>query len=69
MLKEFKEFALKGNMMDLREISAMYTPSVVLKEMPVIMRAKKRVLGGGNANSIVDELLFSLLEEKAKCLR
>lgn len=58
---------LKGNVMDIREISRQYTPDVVLKVMPVIMRAKKRILGGGNVNSIVDELLFSILEEKAKC--
>lgn len=58
---------LKGNVMDIREISRQYTPEVVLKVMPVIMRAKKRILGGGNVNSIVDELLFSILEEKAKC--
>lgn len=58
---------LKGNVMDIREISALYTPEVVLQEMPVLMRAKRRLSGGGNINSIVDELLFSILEEKAKC--
>ena len=60
---------LKGNFMDIREIGSMYTPEVVLKVMPLIMRAKKRILFGGNVNSIVDELLFSILEEKAKCLK
>lgn len=60
---------LKGNLMDIREISALYTPDVVLRVMPVILRAKKRIAGGGNVNSIVDELLFSILEEKAKCLK
>ncbi len=60
---------LKGNVMDIREIASMYTPDVVLKVMPVITRAKKRTQLGGNVNSIVDELLFSILEEKAKCLK
>lgn len=58
---------LKNNFMDIRELSAQYTPSVVIKLMPVIMRARMRINAGGNVNSIVDELLFSILEEKAKC--
>lgn len=58
---------LKDNVMDIKELSASYSPEVVLKEMPVIMRARKRINAGGNVNSIVDELLFSILEEKAKC--
>ena len=58
---------LKDNVMDIRELSQGYTPYVVLKEMPVLLRARKRINAGGNVNSIVDELLFSILEEKAKC--
>ncbi|MCH5164285.1 MAG: hypothetical protein J1F36_04640 [Clostridiales bacterium] len=58
---------LKDNVMDIRELSASFSPNAVLKEMPILMRARKRINAGGNVNSIVDELLFSLLEEKAKC--
>lgn len=58
---------LKDNVMDIKELSGLYSPEAVLKEMPVIMRARKRINAGGNVNSIVDELLFSILEEKAKC--
>lgn len=58
---------LKDNVMDIRELSKSYGANEVIKELPVITRARKRILMGGNVNSIVDELLFSLLEEKAKC--
>lgn len=58
---------LKDNVMDIRELSRSYTPEVVLKVNPLLVRAKKRISESGNVNSIVDELLFSILEEKAKC--
>ena len=58
---------LKNNVMQIKELSSVYNQTVVIKEMPVILRARKRIAAAGNINSIVDELLFSLLEEKAKC--
>lgn len=58
---------LKDNFLDINELSNEYTPEVVINEMAVLERAKRRLLAGGNANSIVDELLFSILEEKVKC--
>lgn len=58
---------LKDNVMDIKEIAQSFTPEVVIKEMPILLRARKRINAGGNVNSIVDELLFSLLEEKTKC--
>ncbi len=58
---------LKDNVMDIRELSKSYGANEVIKELPVIARARRRIMMGGNVNSIVDELLFSLLEEKAKC--
>lgn len=58
---------LKDNVMDIRELSGVYTSDVVIKVLPLIARARKRLSLNGNINSIVDELLFSILEEKAKC--
>ncbi len=59
--------SLKDNVMDIRELSKSYGANEALREFDVISRARKRISMGGNVNSIVDELLFSLLEEKAKC--
>lgn len=58
---------LKENVADIKELSCIFTPEVVIREMSAISRAKRRISAGGNVNSIIDELLFSLLEEKAKC--
>lgn len=58
---------LKNNVMDIRELSRDFGPDAVLKELPIIARARGRINTGGNVNSIVDELLFSILEEKSKC--
>lgn len=58
---------LKDNFLDIRELSKSYDAAAVIRILPVITRAKKRINAGGNVNSIVDELLFSILEEKAKC--
>lgn len=60
---------LKDSVMDIRELSFTYTADVVIRIMPALVRARKRINSGGNVNSIVDEMLFSILEEKAKCQR
>lgn len=59
----------KSAIKDVIDISAQYTASVVVRLRDVIVRARKRIEGNGNAQSIIDELLFSMLEVKAKCLK
>ena len=51
---------------DLRRIASRYSPQAVIKESEVFARARKRIECNGNATAIVDELLFSLLEVRAK---
>lgn len=58
---------LKQNVMDIKEIASMYSVEAVLRIKPTITRAKRRIDGQGNKTSIVDQLLFSILEEKSKC--
>ncbi len=58
---------LKQNVMDVKEIASMYSVEAVLRIKPAIIRARRRLEGLGNKSSIVDQLLFSILEEKAKC--
>ena len=59
----------KSAIKDIIDISAQYTASVVVRLRDVLVRARKRIEGNGNAQSIIDELLFSMLEVKAKCLK
>ncbi len=59
----------KNAVKDIIEISAQYTSSVVLRLTEVVKRARIRMETYGNAQSVLDELLFSLLEVKAKCLK
>ena len=57
----------KNGIKDIIDISAEYTAEVVVKLRPVLMRAKRRLELNGNPQSVLDELLFSILEVKAKC--
>ncbi len=59
----------KNAVKDIIEISTQYTADVVIRLTEVIKRARVRMETNGNAQSVLDELLFSLLEVKAKCLR
>lgn len=59
----------KNAVKDIIDISGEYTAEVVVKLRPAIMRAKQRLSLFGNPQSVLDELLFSLLEVKAKCRR
>lgn len=54
---------------ELKEVAAGYTAEVVVRLRPVLMRAKRRLAGNGNVQSVLDEMLFSMLEVKAKCRR
>ena len=58
---------LKCAMDDLEVISAEYTDEVVVRLRPALLRARNRLKLNGNIQSVLDELLFSLLEVKAKC--
>lgn len=60
---------LKPALGDIRTLSAEFTPDVCLELMPRIARARDRIRLYGNAASYIDELLFSVLEVKAKCLK
>lgn len=60
---------LRDNVMDIRELSSHYTPEAVIRILPHVARARKRLANAGNVSSVVDQLLFSILEEKAKCQR
>ena len=50
-------------------IAAGYDADVIVRIRPKIVRARKRLQFNGNPQSIIDELLFSMLEVKAKCRR
>ena len=60
-------FMLKMSTSEIKDLSSGYGVDAVLKLRPVIDRARKRLATGGNASSIIDEVLFSILEVKAKC--
>ena len=57
----------KNAVKDIIDISNEYTAEVAVKLRPVIIRAKQRLGLFGNPQSVLDELLFSMLEVKAKC--
>ena len=59
----------KNGIKEIIDISAEYDYNVVLRVMPALRRAKARLAQNGNVQSALDELLFSLLEVKAKCRR
>lgn len=58
--------AVQSAASDIETISKRYPINVALKEMPVLERARKRLELNGNVTSVIDELLFSLLEVRAK---
>lgn len=58
---------MQNNTFDILELSKQYSIDCILSLMPLIGKARLRIKGNGNANSIIDEFLFSILEVKAKC--
>ena len=58
---------LKPALSDIVKLSRELDTTTVLKLMPLIRRARERIRLYGNAASYIDELLFSILEVKAKC--
>lgn len=66
---ERERLRFKNAVKDVIEISSEYNARVVLALRPALTRARKRLELNGNAQSVLDELLFSLLEVKAKCQR
>lgn len=63
------ELRLKGAVRDVIEIAAVYDADVIVRIRPKIIRARRRLQFNGNPQSVIDELLFSMLEVKAKCRR
>lgn len=61
------ELRLKGAVRDVLEIAAVYDADVIVRIRPKIIRARQRLQFNGNPQSVIDELLFSMLEVKAKC--
>ena len=58
---------LKPSVSDIITLSREFDTRTCLRIMPLITRARDRLRLYGNAASITDELLFSILEVKAKC--
>lgn len=58
---------IKSGVRDVLEISENYDSDVIVRLRPKIVRARRRLKFNGNAQSVLDELLFSMLEVKAKC--
>lgn len=48
------------------EIAARYPVNVALKEFEVLAKARRRLELNGNVTAVIDELLFSMLEVRAK---
>ena len=48
------------------EIAVRYPVNVALKEFDVLARARRRLELNGNVTAVIDELLFSMLEVRAK---
>lgn len=66
---ERERLRFKNAVRDIIEIASGYTARVVLALRPALERARRRLELNGNAQSVLDELLFALLEVKAKCQR
>ena len=47
-------------------VAERYPINAALKEIDVLTRARKRLALNGNAAAVIDELLFSILEVRAK---
>ncbi len=61
------ELRIKSHVRDVLEICEQYDADVNLRLCGAIRRARERIALNGNAQSVLDELLFSLLEVKARC--
>lgn len=51
---------------DVAAVARRYPTNAALKETEVLTRARKRLALNGNATAVIDELLFSILEVRAK---
>lgn len=60
---------LRPALNDIRTLCREYGVEVCLTLMPLLHRTRDRIRLYGNAASYIDELLFSILEVKAKCLK
>lgn len=60
---------LKPALTDIRTLARAFDTDTCLAILPRIYRARDRIRLYGNAASYIDELLFSILEVKAKCLK
>lgn len=60
---------LKPAISDIIALSREYDIRTCLAVMPILKRARERIRLYGNAAGVTDELLFSILEVKAKCLK
>lgn len=61
------ELRFKSNVREITELSEEFTIETVLKLREPLLRAQSRLELNGNNQSVLDELLFSILEVKAKC--
>lgn len=61
------ELRFKSSVREITELSDEFGIETVLKLREPIMRAQSRLELNGNNQSVLDELLFSILEVKAKC--
>lgn len=57
----------KSSVKEITELSAVYTAEAVIRLREAIVRAQSRLELNGNAQSVLDEFLFTMLEVKAKC--
>lgn len=57
----------RAGLNDTRAIAADFSVAAVLGILPLLTKARQRLKYNGNAAGVVDELLFNLLEVKAKC--
>ncbi len=60
---------LKPAIRDIITLAREWDTDTVLAVLPLLTHARERLRLYGNAASVVDELLFSVLEVKAKCLK
>ena len=60
---------LKHAARDIINLSQSFDTRTCIKIMPLLLRARERIRLYGNAASVIDQLLFSILEVKAKCLK
>lgn len=58
---------LKGSFKEISILSEMYNTKTILGLSPVFLKAKTRLKYNGNALSVIEEMLFSILEVKSKC--